>query len=310
MPPPTICVVGSVNLDLNTYADRLPGPGETIHGRKFTTGYGGKGANQAVMAARLGGAVTLVARIGSDLFGHDMLEYFRREKIDTRHVTPTEGTSTGTAVITIDAVGRNTIVVTPGANGLLTTADVQIAKAAIETARVLVCQQEVPAEVNLTALRIATEADVPIIYNPAPVGNGMPEKAYRLATVLCPNEHETALLTGMPVRTQAEAELAARELLKHGPRSVVLTLGERGCLVVTGQEVTAIPAPVVQAVDTTGAGDAFIGSLAFFLARGNDLISAAQRATQIAALSVQLPGTQTSFPHAADLPALLREETV
>jgi|SRR5579883_158544 len=307
---PTICVVGSANLDLNTYVDRFPAPGETIHGRKFTTGYGGKGANQAVMAARLGGAVTLVARISSDLFGRDMVEHFRKERIDTRYLTPTDGTSTGTAVITIDAAGRNTIVVTPGANGLLTAADVESSRTAIETVGVLVCQQEVPAEANLAAMRIAADAGVPIIYNPAPVGEGMPQEAYRLATVLCPNEHEAALLTGQSVQTQAEAESAARELLNRGPRSVVLTLGERGCLVVTGQAVTAIPAPRVQAVDTTGAGDAFIGSLAFFLARGSDLASAAQRATQIAAISVQLPGTQTSFPRAAELPALLREESV
>src|SRR5262249_39134352 len=140
---PTVCVVGSANLDLNTYTDRLPAPGETIHGRRFAIGHGGKGANQAVMAARLGASVTLVARVGCALFGHDMLDHFRNEGIETRHVTPTNNTSTGTAIITVDAAGRNTIVVTPGANGLLTPADVEAARPAIEAARVLVCQQEV-----------------------------------------------------------------------------------------------------------------------------------------------------------------------
>lgn len=303
MPPPSICVVGSANLDLNTYADRLPAPGETIHARRFTTGYGGKGANQAVMAARLGGAVSLVARVGSDLFGRDMLEHFRNEGIDTHHVMATEGVSTGTAVITVDTAGRNTIVVTPGANGMLTAADVEAARTAIEAARVLVCQQEVPHEANLTAMQIAAAAGVPVVYNPAPAGDGMPAEAYRLTTVLCPNEHEAAILTGRPVRTRDDAEAAARELLARGAKSVVVTLGERGCLVVTADEITAIPAPAVEAVDTTGAGDAFIGSLAFCLARGDSLLAAARSATRIAAISVQSAGTQTSFPRAAELPA-------
>src|SRR5205085_2127572 len=135
----------------------------------------------------------------------------------------------------------------------------------IEAARVLVCQQEVPAEANLAAMRIAANAGVLVVFNPAPAGDGMPAEAYRLSTVLCPNEHEAALLTDQPVRTREEAEAAARELLARGARSVVVTLGERGCLVVTTDRVEAIPAPGVAAVDTTGAGDAFIGSLAFFL---------------------------------------------
>jgi ribokinase len=318
MDAPRICVVGSANLDLNTYVERFPAPGETLHGRRFTTGHGGKGANQAVMAARLGGAVTLIARIGSDMIGRDMIEHFQHEGIDTRHITSTDGVSTGAAVITVDATGRNTIIVTPGANGMLTAVDVEAARPAIEAAGVLVCQQEVPAEANLAAMRIANRAGVPVIFNPAPVGDGMPGEAYALATVLCPNEHEASLLMGFswdrghPVHFQADAgggpgpripetETAARELLARGSQSVVLTLGERGCLVVTASEVTALPAPAVEAVDTTGAGDAFIGSLAFFLARGEKLTEAARRANRIAAISVQFVGTQTSFPHAAEL---------
>ncbi|QJX00931.1 ribokinase [Frigoriglobus tundricola] len=303
MPPINICVVGSVNLDLNSYTDRLPAAGETIHARRFTTGHGGKGANQAVMAARLGGAVALVARVGQDLFGRDALDHFRAEGISTTHVTPTEGASTGTAVITVDATGRNTIVVSAGANGLLSVADVEAARSTIESARVLVCQQEVPSEANRTAMRIAEQAGVPVVFNPAPVGAGVPAEAYPLASVLCPNEHEAALLTGLPVRTPDEARTAGMELLGRGARTVVVTLGAQGCLVVTRERVEAIPAPDVEAVDTTGAGDAFIGSLAFFLARGEDVFSAARRATQVAAISVQRPGTQTSFPRVAELSA-------
>jgi ribokinase len=309
MAVPSICVVGSANLDLNTYVERFPAPGETIHARHFTTCYGGKGANQAVMAARLGGQVSLVARVGRDLFGPDMTEHFRAEGIDTRFVTATHGTSTGTAVITIDAAGRNTILVTPGANGLLTAADVEAARSAIESARVLVCQQEVPTDANLAAMRIAANAGVPVVFNPAPVGDGIPAEVYQLATVLCPNEHEAAMLTGLPVGTPEEAELAAKKLLERGSRNVVVTLGGRGCLVATPERMTVLPAAPAQAVDTTGAGDAFIGGLAFFLARGDDLTYAARCANQIAAISVQSPGAQTSFPRVRDLPSNLRGDS-
>lgn len=301
MAVPTICVVGSANLDLYTYTDRLPALGETVPGTRFTTGYGGKGANQAVMAARLGGRVALVARVGRDPFGSDLLDHFRREGLDVTHVTPTHESSTGTAVITVDAAGRNTIVVTPGANGLLTATDVMAARGVIESADVLVCQQEVPAAANLAAMRLAAAAGVRVIYNPAPVGDGTPDEVYPLCDVLCPNEHEAALLVGRELSEEA----AARELMRRGARNVVLTLGDRGCLVVTPEGVTSIPAPIVTAVDTTGAGDAFIGSLAYFLVRGDDLVDAARRANWIAALSVQSPGTQTSFPRAAGLKEIL-----
>jgi ribokinase len=302
MTAPRVCVVGSANLDLNTYADRLPAPGETVMARRFTTGHGGKGANQAVTAARLGAAVSFIARVGRDLFGHDMLDHFRAEGIDARHVTPTDGVSTGTAAITIDATGRNTIAVTPGANGLLSAADIEAAREVIASSRVLVCQQEVPPDANLAAMRLAAKAGVPVVFNPAPATEGMPAEAYRLASVLCPNEHEAAALTGLPVRTPQEAEAAAIELMSRGAARVVVTLGERGCLVATLEWVRTIPAPVVNAVDTTGAGDCFIGALAFFLARGDELLEAARRATHVAAISVQSPGTQTSFPRGMDLP--------
>jgi ribokinase len=264
------------------------------------------------MAARLGAAVSLVARVGRDLFGRDMVENFRAEGIDTTHVTPTDGVSTGTAVITVDAAGRNTIVVAPGANGLLTAADVDAARGVIESAGVLICQQEVPAAATLAALRIASATGVRVVFNPAPAGGmpvahasgsspGMPTEAYPLCDVLCPNETEAAALTGLPTGTRAEAEAAARDLMRRGARSVVVTLGERGCLVVTPEGVAELLAPRVQAVDTTGAGDAFIGSLAYFLGGGAGLVEAARRANQIAAISVQTAGTQASFPRAAEL---------
>lgn len=300
MPGPKVCVVGSVNLDMNCYVDRFPAPGETVHGRRFTTGYGGKGANQAVMAAQLGAEVTFIARVGDDAFGRDMLEHFLRERIDTRFVTPTAGTATGVAVITVDGGGYNHIVVIPGANGQLTPQDVEAARPAIEAAGVLVCQMEVPMAANLAAMRIASAAGVPVAFNPAPATADVPEEAYRLSAVFCPNEHEAALLTG----TRDEAA-AARALLGRGARNVVITLGERGCLLATADGIHELPGERVEAVDTTGAGDAFVGSLAFFLARGLDLADAARRANRVAAVSVRSPGTQTSFPRAAEPTGLL-----
>jgi ribokinase len=305
MPHPPLCVVGSSNLDLNAYVHRFPAPGETIHGQRFTTGYGGKGANQAVMAARLGGAVTLVAKIGQDLFGRDMQENFRREGINTDHLYFTDDVATGVAVITVDGAGMNQIIVIPGANGALTPQEVERARATIEAAHVLVCQLEIPLTANLAAMRLARAAGVPILFNPAPVDPDLPDELFALCDILCPNEHEAQLLTGLPVRDLAEAEAAARRLLGRGPRHVIITLGERGSLLVDGESTQHVPAPQVKAVDTTGAGDAFVGSLAFFLGQGVSLVEAMRRANAIAAHSVQFPGTQSSYPRAAALPSEL-----
>jgi ribokinase len=302
MPKPNICVVGSSNLDMNSYVVRFPAPGETIHGQRFTTGYGGKGANQAVMAARLGGAVTFVGKVGDDLFGRDMLANFEQEGIDARYVSTAKGMASGVAVITIDANGRNTIIVAPGANGALSAADVEAARSAIETADVLVCQLEVPVEANLAAMRLARNAGKTIIFNPAPVSGDVPDEFFRLSTIVCPNESEITLLTGQNVASVIEAEMAARALQQRGAQSVIVTLGERGSLLVNATVIRHVAAPQVTAVDTTGAGDAFVGSLAYFLAAGAPLLDALDRANRIAAISVQSPGTQTSYPLATHLP--------
>jgi ribokinase len=302
MATPKICVVGSSNLDMNSYVTRFPAPGETIHGQRFTTGYGGKGANQAVMAARLGAEVTFVGKVGSDLFGRDMQANFRNEGIDIRHVQTTDEAASGVAVITIDATGMNSIIVIPGANGLLTAEDVEAARPAIEGADVLVCQLEVPMTANLAAAQIARQAGKTIIFNPAPIGEEAPDELLGLCDIVCPNENESTLLTGQQVTSLADAETAARMLLERGARQVIVTLGERGSLLVDDGQVVHVPAPSVRAVDTTGAGDAFVGTLAYFLAAGAPVVEAMRRATQVAAISVQQPGTQTSYPRAMDLP--------
>ena len=306
MSAPSICVVGSINLDMNAYVERFPRPGETLHGRRFTTGYGGKGANQAVMAARLGAKVSMVGRVGDDIFGHDMRRNLESEGIRTDFVKESKGVSSGVAVITINEQGQNQIIVIPGANGLVTAADVEEAQAAITGAQVLLCQMEVPMEANLAALRIARNAGVTTIFNSAPVSSQVPEEVYGLSDIFCPNESEAELLTGVPVHTLDDARLAASMIVARGARAALITLGAQGCLYVTADQEEHVPAPNVKAVDTTGAGDAFVGSLAHFLATGLPVLDAIARANAIAAISVQHPGTQASYPRWADLPETLR----
>ena len=295
-----VCVVGAANIDLISYVPRLPRVGETLHGTQFRMGYGGKGANQAVMAAKLRAEVTMVCKLGRDVFGEGTLENFRAHGIDTTHVTFTEDAFSGVAPIAVDPEGRNAIIIVTGANDLLSLDDLERARPAIAAADVVVCQLELPVETTLSALRIAREEGVRTIFNPAPARDDLQDELFRLSDVICPNEPETELLTGMPA-----GEGAARELLARGVGAVALTLGEQGCLLVEGDSVTEVPVEPVRAVDTTGAGDAFVGALATFLAAGRSSVDAAERSNAVAALSVQGRGTQTSFPSADDLPAAL-----
>ncbi len=295
-------------MDLIAYAPRLPAPGETLMGTRFQTGYGGKGANQAVAAARLGAAVAMVARVGGDVFGADMLANFAAQGIDVARVLRTEGVSSGVAPIAVDDAGRNAIIVVAGANALLTPADVDAAAPAIRRARVLLCQLEVPLETSLRALTLAREAGVLTILNPAPAPEALPDAMLRVSDLVCPNESEASAISGIPVTDAASAEAAGRVLVGRGARAAIVTLGAAGCLYVSASETWRAPAPVVTAVDTTGAGDCFLGSLAFFLACAAGLRDAAIRAAAVAALSVQRPGTQTSYPYAADLPGEWRLE--
>ena len=296
-----IVVVGASNMDLISYVPRLPAPGETLHGHAFQLGYGGKGANQAVMAARLGTPVSFVGKVGRDVFGDGMRANFAEHGVDTTHLHVTAEASSGVAPIAVEPDGTNAIIIVTGANDLLTTDELDQARPTIAGAAVLVCQLEIPVERSLAALRSAREEGVRTILNPAPARSDLPDELFALADVLCPNESETALLTGGPVTTPAEANAGAQALRARGAGAVVLTLGDRGCLVVDDDGAVALPADAVDAVDTTGAGDAFVGALAHFLAAGADLRTAAARANRVAALSVQGRGTQTSFPARADL---------
>jgi len=303
MKRPKICVVGAANLDLISYVPRLPRMGETLHGTRFHMGFGGKGANQAVMAAKLDADVAMVTKLGQDIFGENTLKNFSSFGIDTRHVLFTDRAFSGVAPIAVDGEGHNSIIIVTGANDLLTEEEIEAARPAIATAQILVCQLEVPLAISLAAMRIAREEKCTTIFNPAPARPGLPDELYRLSDIFCPNESETELLTGLECKTQEQAAAAARLLLERGAGKVILTLGERGSLLVTEKETAYVPAKKVKAVDSTGAGDAYVGSLAFFLAAGKPIAEAMRRASAIAAISVQASGTQTSFPEAKDLPA-------
>lgn len=302
MTKPKICVIGACNLDLISYVPRLPGMGETLHGNRFYMGFGGKGANQAVMAAKLGGDVSMISKLGQDIFGDNTIQNLNSCGIDTQHVHRTEDAYSGVAPIAVDADGQNAIIIVTGANDLLTEAEVEAARPAIASASVLVCQLEIPVAISLAALRIAREEGVTTIFNPAPARSDMPEEFYGLSSIFCPNEPETALLTGMPVGTLDDAEKAARVCLDRGAETVILTLGERGSLLVTQDGSEHVPVEAVEAVDTVGAGDAFVGSLAYFLSTGKSLVDSIGRANRIASISVLSSGAQDSFPEASDLP--------
>jgi len=304
---PKICVVGSSMIDLISKVPRLPKLGETLVGHSFHLGYGGKGANQAVMAAKLGARVTMVNKVGRDVFGEGTLGNYREQGIDTTHVMFDESRFSGVAPIFVDDNAQNFIVIVPGANLGLLPADVQKARQVILEADILICQLEIPIETTLEAFRIAKSGNVRTILNPAPAAP-IPDELLKLTDICAPNETETELLTGEPVGKLDEAEAAARKLLSRGPGTVILTLGERGALLVDKNNVENIPAVKVDAVDPTGAGDAFIGSLAVYLGEGLPIRDAILRANAVAALSVTRIGTQISFPTRAEADNFLKKQ--
>jgi ribokinase len=300
----TVCVVGSANVDLVFRAARLPGTGETVAAHGFAEGCGGKGANQAVMAARLGARVYLVGRVGADSFGQLLLSNLRTNGVDTAFVGIDAERPTGVAAVVVDELGRNCIVVADGANGRLTPGDVRTAADSVRAAQILLCQLETPLETTLEAFRIARAAGVRTVLNPAPA-KPLPDELLRLTDLCVPNETEAALLTGIATDTPEGAADAAHWLCGRGPRAVIVTLGERGCLLDEGDGAEHFPARRVSAMDSTGAGDAFLGALTAALARGSSLREAVPLAGAAATLSVTRAGAQASFPTRAEVDAFL-----
>jgi ribokinase len=302
-------VIGSSNLDLTFRVPRLPGPGETLPGSGLLVGFGGKGANQAVTAARLGAEVVFVSCVGDDDFGERMLRHYAQEGIATSFIRRIPKVSTGSAAILVDDAARNSIVVVAGANAHLETGDVAGAAEALRSVRVLLAQRETPLEATLEAFRIARAVGATTILNPAPA-LPLPDEALRWADLCVPNETEAAVLTGCPVGTAEEAETTARVLLDRGCGAVILTRGDQGALLADRNGCRHVPAVPVRAVDTTGAGDAFLGALAVALAEGQDLDRAVGWARLAAALSVTRPGAQSSFPTRTEVEKFATESGV
>jgi len=287
-------VVGSANIDLTTFADRFPKPGETIFGQRFDLGFGGKGANQAVAARLCGADVFMVARVGSDLFGPATIDNFKRLGIDTSHVKQVEGLSSGVAPIFVDPDGQNRILVVKGANDALKPADVDRAAEMLKAADCIVLQFEIPLETVYYTVAFARKNGIRCILNPAP---GQPVDMRELTGLdyFVPNESEAETVTGIAVRSLDDARGCAEKLTRDGIRRVIITLGSKGSLLAgreLSEHVSAFP---VRSIDSTGAGDAFIGSFAVFLAEGVPEQAAVRRANLYAALSTMGVGTQKSF---------------
>jgi ribokinase len=300
----SILVVGSSNTDMIIKMERIPKPGETIIGGEFASAAGGKGANQAVGAARAGGAVTLIARVGQDMFGDNAIAGFIADGINVDYVVRDRTSPSGVALIFVGQNGENSIAVASGANARLTPADVRKARRAFRNAKVLLLQLETPLDTVQAAAELATAAGVRVILNPAPA-RPLPDKLLRRVYLLTPNESEAELLTGMTVDNGAGADKAASALLARGAQNVIITMGARGALVAGRNLRQLIPAFKAKAVDTTAAGDVFNGALALGLAEGRSLIEAARFASAAAAISVTRMGAQTSAPTRKEIEQLL-----
>ncbi|XP_011188893.1 ribokinase isoform X1 [Zeugodacus cucurbitae] len=295
-----VLVFGSAIVDFVAYASRLPKPGETLHGHEFKTGFGGKGANQCVAAARLGAKTAMIAKLGDDTWGSKYLEHLRSEHVNVDYVQKCKGETTGIAQISVSDSGENHIIIVVGANNLLSAEDVNKSKLLFNSAKVLVCQLETPLSATLEALRAFKGIS---ILNTAPALENTPVDLIKSATILCLNETEAALTTGCDkISSLTQAKVAMERLLEMGAKNVIITLGPAGAVYARREDPEIfihVPAPrVSNVVDTTGAGDAFIGALAYYMSHFPDfpwhqLIGAAN---QVAAYSVGHQGTQASFP--------------
>lgn len=296
-----VVVVGSLNMDLVARAQRLPRAGETLPGESFFTVPGGKGANQAVAVARLGGSVAMIGNVGDDDYGRQLHRALYVEGIDCQGVITCPGVSSGVALITVDAASQNCIVIIPGGNGLLTPQSVQRFDALLQAAEVIICQLEVPTDTVAWTLARGRELGKRVILNPAPATGPLPADWFAHIDYLTPNESEAEALTGVPVADLDSARRAGERLLQLGAGKVIITLGAQGALLVTPKGHQHFPAPLVQPLDTTAAGDTFIGGFAAGLVRGleeGEAIAFGQRA---AALSVTRAGAQPSIPYLAEL---------
>lgn len=295
-----IVVVGSLNMDLVMRTPRAPVGGETLTGHEFSTLPGGKGANQSVACVRLGARVAMIGRVGDDGFGHGLRDGLAADGIDVSGVKPVPGMVTGVAMIVVEDIGQNRIILAPGANGVLSESDIDAQADTIRAASLLVAQLEIPLPAVQRAVAIAHAAGVPVLLNPAPAVV-FPEVIWSQLSFLVPNESEAALLAGFPVKTVDDAFKAARLFRQRGVACVLITLGEQGVAIVDDEGERHLPAQVVKAVDTTAAGDTFIGGFTAGLTEGMSLDNAVRLGQAASALCVTRFGAQPSIPYRREL---------
>ena len=300
-----IVVAGSLNMDLVGCASRIPVAGETITGHTFLNNAGGKGANQAYAAAKLGGRIAMLGRVGADDFGRAMRSNLEQAGCDVGGVRTVQGVSSGIALIFVADSGQNSILIVPGANGRFTPEDIEASREYLESARFVLLQLENPLPTVLAAARLAQGAGARVILDPAPARE-LPEELFELCDIITPNETEAAILAGLPPAPLApdQAVRIARELQRRKAKTVIVKLGEQGC-VLAGDEFELFPAPAVTALDTTAAGDVFNAALAVALSEGLDLPSACRFANAAAALSVTRLGAQQASPSRAEVQAFV-----
>ncbi len=306
---PNILVIGSANMDMVVSCERLARPGETILADSFGMYPGGKGANQAVACARLGGNVQLLCKMGGDAFQNDLVAGLERDGVGLRYLLTDGETPTGIALIAVDRDGQNEIIVASGSNMTLTADEVEDCNDAMADVNVVLLQLEIPLETVMRSAELAQDHGATVILNPAPAQE-LPGELLEKVDYLTPNEHEAERLTGMRVGSVNEAERAGATLLNRGVGRVLITMGAQGVVVVTREFTDHYPAHEVRAVDTTAAGDAFNGALALSLARGEVLGEAIDFANRVAALSVTSAGAQTSMPSTADLEEFLSAQAL
>ncbi|MDQ2692378.1 MAG: ribokinase [Chloroflexota bacterium] len=300
-----IIVVGSLNTDLVVQAPRFPKPGETISGEDLQIIPGGKGANQAVAAARQDKSVAMVGRVGNDSFGPELIENLKQNNVDTSHVRIDSESATGTAIIVVAEEGQNSIVLSPGANGKVASDDVK--DVSFSDYKLLLLQLEIPIEAVAEAARQARESGLRVLLNPAPA-QSLPDELLSLPDFIVPNESELSLLTGLPVNDIPSAEAAARLLLKRGIRNVIVTLGARGALIVNQEMTKHIPPFHVEVVDTTAAGDAFIGGFSSALLQDQTLEEAVRYGCACGALATTKFGAQPSLPTKEEVERFIGEQ--
>jgi ribokinase len=293
-----IVVIGSSNTDMVIKAEHLPQPGETIIGEDFLMNHGGKGANQAVAAARLGGKVVFVCKVGDDMFGREALEMFQKEGIDITYSYKTKEKSSGVALINVDNKGENTIVVASGANGLLSEADVQQAQAEIDESTIVLMQLETPVPTLTYAAKCAKQVGAKVVLNPAPAPKiPLPEELLKNVDIIIPNENEAEYISGIKITDLDSLRDVMLNIVSKGVKTVIITIGARGAYVFYKGELFLVPAFKVDAVDTTAAGDTFCGALCVALSEGQDMKTAVRFANKASSISVTRMGAQTSVPY-------------